>query len=67
MLSSGVAAPKFIALLSIGCLLLSIVLLWVGVVGIMQRPIRMGDLMWLSLFGLGALLYTQLGKLLSPA
>lgn len=66
LLSRGVAAPLFIAYLSLFCLVVSLGLFWVGVVQLLRRRLRVADLLWLGLYGAGALLYTQLTNALRP-
>jgi hypothetical protein len=66
LLARAVAAPAFIAALGLGCVLLSLVLLWVGVAGLLRRRVWVADLLWLGAYGAGALLYAQLAHRLSP-
>ncbi|WP_337868653.1 hypothetical protein [Meiothermus sp.] len=66
LLSRGVAAPLFMAYLSLFCLVVSLGLFWVGVVQLLRRRLRVADLLWLGLYGAGALLYTQLTNALRP-
>lgn len=66
LLTQAVAAPALIAALGLACVLLSLVLLWVGVARLLRRTVKVADLLWLGLYGLGAALYTQLGHRLSP-
>jgi hypothetical protein len=44
----------------------SLVLFWMGIAGLLRRRLRLADLLWLGLFGVGALLYTQLTNALRP-
>jgi hypothetical protein len=66
LLSRSVAAPLFIAYLGLLCLVVSLGLFWVGVVQLLRRRLRVADLLWLGLYGAGALLYTQLTNALRP-
>lgn len=66
LLSRSVAAPLFIAYLSLFCLVVSLGLFWVGVVQLLRRRLRVADLLWLGLYGAGVLLYTQLTNALRP-
>jgi len=65
VLTRSVAAPALIATLGLGCVVLSLVMLWIGIAGL-RRTVKIADLVWLGLYGLGAVLYTQLGHRLSP-
>ncbi len=66
LLTRAVAAPLFIAYLSLFFLVASLVLFWVGIAGLLRRRLRVADLLWLGLYGAGALLYTQLTGALRP-
>ncbi|MCX7783694.1 MAG: hypothetical protein N2318_08640 [Meiothermus sp.] len=66
LLTRAVAAPLFIAYLSLFCLAASLVLFWMGIAGLLRRRVRVADLLWLGLYGGGALLYTQLTSVLRP-
>ncbi|GEM83793.1 hypothetical protein [Meiothermus hypogaeus] len=66
LLTRAVAAPLFIAYLSLFCLVVSLVLFWMGIAGLLRRRLRVADLLWLGLYGVGALLYTQLTGVLRP-
>ncbi len=66
LLARGIAAPAFITILGLGCVVLSLVFLWIGVAGLMRRTIGLADLLWLLVYGVGAVLYTQLTKGLAP-
>ncbi len=66
LLTRAVVAPLFIAYLSLFCLVASLVLFWVGIAGLLRRRLRVADLLWLGLYGAGALLYTQLTGVLRP-
>lgn len=66
LLARSVVAPAFIALLSLTCLFASLVLLWLGIFQIIKRQVRVGDLVVLALYGIGAVLYSQLLRQLSP-
>lgn len=60
LLTRAVAAPLFIAYLSLLCLVASLGLFWMGIAGMLRRRVRVADLLWLGLYGVGALLYTLL-------
>lgn len=64
LLARTVAAPLFIAYLGLFCLLVSLGLFWVGVAQVLRRRLRVADLLWLGLYGAGALLYSPLIGLL---
>ncbi|MGK0617948.1 hypothetical protein [Meiothermus cerbereus] len=64
LLARTVAAPLFIAYLGLFCLLVSLGLFWVGVAQLLGRRLRVADLLWLGLYGAGALLYSPLIGLL---
>ncbi|MCS7069785.1 MAG: hypothetical protein N2Z75_09995 [Meiothermus sp.] len=66
LMTRAVAAPLFIAYLGLACLAASLVLFWLGVAGLLRRRLRVADLLWLGLYGAGALLYNQLVGLLRP-
>lgn len=66
LLARSVTAPLFIAYLSLFCLVFSLGLFWVGVVQLLRRRLRLADLLWLGLYGVGAGLYTSLAALLRP-
>ncbi len=66
LLSRSVAAPLFIAYLGLFCLMVSLVLFWIGIAGLLRRRLRVADLLWLGLYGVGAMLYTQLTTTLRP-
>ncbi|GIW25265.1 hypothetical protein [Meiothermus sp.] len=66
LITRTVAAPLFVAYLSLFCLVASLVLFWMGIAGLLRRRLRLADLLWLGLFGVGALLYTQLTNALRP-
>lgn len=66
LLARSIVAPAFIALISLACLVASLVLLWVGIFQIVKRRVRVGDLVVLALYGIGALLYSLLIRQLSP-
>lgn len=66
LVAQKVTAPAFIAALGLGCVGLSLGLLWVGVVGLLRRSIRLADWLWLGLYGVGALLYLGLERRLTP-
>ncbi|WP_299428280.1 hypothetical protein [uncultured Meiothermus sp.] len=61
-----VAAPLFMAYLGLFCLVVSLGLLWMGMAQLLRRRVRIADLLWLGLYGTGALLYTQLIQALRP-
>ena len=67
LFARSIAAPAFVAALSLTCLGLSLALLWVGIAQIVRRRVRVADLFWLSLYGVGAILYSQLTRALAPA
>jgi hypothetical protein len=54
------------AYLGLFCLLVSLVLFWVGIAQLLRRRLRVADLLWLGLYGAGALLYGPLLGLLRP-
>lgn len=66
LLTRTVAAPLFMAYLSLLCLMVSLGLFWMGIAGLLRRRLRVADLLWLGLYGVGALLYTQLTLALRP-
>jgi len=66
LLARTVAAPLFIAYLGLFCLVVSLVLFWVGIAQLLRRRLRVADLLWLGLYGAGALLYGPLLGLLRP-
>jgi len=66
LLSRSVAAPLFIAYLGLFCLAASLVLFWMGIVQLLRWRLRVADLLWLGLYGAGALLYGPLLGLLRP-
>ncbi len=61
LLTHFVAGPALIATLGLASVLISLVLLWVGIAQLLRRPVKMTDLLWLVLYGLGAILYPQMG------
>jgi len=66
LLFRSVAAPLFIAYLGLFCLAASLVLLWVGIAQVLRWRLRVAGLLWLGLYGAGALLYGPLLGLLRP-
>ncbi len=66
LLARIVAAPLFVAYLSLFCLVVSLGLFWVGVVQLLRWRLRVADLLWLGLYGVGAGLYAALVALLRP-
>lgn len=66
LLARSVAAPLFMAYLSLFCLVVSLGLFWVGVVQLLRRRLRVADLLWLGLYGAGAGLYALMTALLRP-
>jgi len=48
------------------CLAASLVLFWMGIVQLPRWRLRVADLLWLGLYGAGALLYGPLLGLLRP-
>lgn len=66
LLTRAVGAPLFMAYLSLLCLMVSLGLFWRGIAGLLRRRLRVADLLWLGLYGVGALLYTQLTLALRP-
>lgn len=66
LLARTVAAPLLIAYLGLFCLVVSLVLFWMGIAQLLRRRVRVADLLWLGLYGAGAVLYTQLTSALRP-
>jgi len=66
LLTKAVAVPALIAALGLLCIFVSLTLLWVGVVQLLRRSLRVGDLIALAVYGIGAVLYSQLARQLSP-
>lgn len=66
LLVRSVAAPLFMAYLSLFCLVVSLGLFWVGVVQLLRRRLRVADLLWLGFYGAGAGLYALMTALLRP-
>ena len=56
LLVRAVASPLSMAHLSLLCLAVSLVVFWLGVIQVLKRRLRVGDLFWMGLYGLGALL-----------
>jgi NADH:ubiquinone oxidoreductase subunit K len=54
------------AYLGLFCLLVSLVLFWVGIAQVLHRRLRVADLLWLGLYGAGVLLYAPLIGVLRP-
>jgi NADH:ubiquinone oxidoreductase subunit K len=54
------------AYLGLFCLLVSLVLFWVGIAQVLHRRLRVADLLWLGLYGAGVLLYAPLISVLRP-
>ncbi len=66
LLVGMVVAPLLIAYLGLLALVGSLVLFWMGVVQLLRRRLRVADVLWLGLYGAGALLYPQLLAALRP-
>ncbi|MCS7058791.1 MAG: hypothetical protein NZ849_10955 [Meiothermus sp.] len=66
LLVRTVAAPLFMAYFSLLCLVVSLAVFWLGVIQVSKRRLRVGDLFWMGLYGLGALLYPRLAGALGP-
>jgi len=66
LLARTVAAPLLMAYLGLFCLLVSLVLFWVGIAQVLHRRLRVADLLWLGLYGAGVLLYAPLIGVLRP-
>jgi len=62
LLARTVVAPLLIAYLGLFCLVVSLVLFWMGTVQLLRRRVQVADLLWLGLYGVGAALYTQLPR-----
>ncbi len=60
-------APPLLAALTMACLGLSLVLFWAGVVSLLKKRLKVGDALWMLLYGVGALLYRGLITALSVA
>jgi hypothetical protein len=66
-ISGKVEAPLVMAYFALGCLLLSLVFLWLAVVQMVKRRVKVADFLLIALYGIGGFLYSFLTKALQAA